>query len=187
MPEIAQQTRKPGLSAFIPVGIFALVILFLGIGLTKDPHKLPSTMIDRPMPDFQLDAIAPGIPVLTNQDLKQNISLVNIFGSWCASCLTEHPTLMRLQRENVIDIYGVDWRDTPEKGRAWLEQHGNPYTKVGVDADSKLAIDLGVTGAPETFVVDADGRIRYKHIGPITEDVWRDVFVPLLSNLEAEE
>lgn len=187
MSEIAQKTRKPGLSAFIPIGVFALVALFLGIGLTKDPHKLPSTMIDRPMPDFQLEAIAPDAHILTNEDLKQGLSLVNVFGSWCRSCVIEHPTLMQIKRENSIKIYGVDWRDTPEDGSAWLERFGNPYTRVGVDADSRLAIDLGVTGAPETFVVDANGQIRYKHIGPITEDVWRDVFVPLLSDLEAEE
>ena len=179
-----KSSKWANLAAFIPVGVFGAVAIFLAVGLTNDPHKLPSTMIDRPMPDFMLEPIAPGVKVLNNSDLLGEVSLVNVFGSWCQSCIVEHPTLMRLNEEGVIDIYGVDWRDKPGAGQAWLERFGDPYTRTGADAESRLAIDLGVTGAPEKFLIDAQGRIRYKHVGPITEDVWEDIFVPLLREVE---
>ena len=182
--DIPERSKWAYLAAFIPVGVFAAVAMFLAIGLTNDPHKLPSTMIDKPMPDFVLEPIAPGATVLTNSDLFGEISLVNVFGSWCKSCIVEHPTLMRLNEQGVIKIYGVDWRDKLGAGQAWLDRFGDPYTRTGADAESRLAIDLGVTGAPETFLIDAQGRIRYKHVGPITEDVWEDIFVPLLREVE---
>lgn len=172
--------------AFAPLALFALVAVALATGLTNDPRVLPSTMIDRPMPDFTLEPLYADAPAFAPGDLGDDIALVNVFGSWCVSCVIEHPTLMRLSREGAARIYGVDWRDTPEDGRAWLARYGDPFEKVGVDAQSRLAIDLGVTGAPETYVVDREGRIRYKHIGPITDDVWRDVFTPLLSDLRGE-
>ena len=177
----------PAISAFIPASLFVIIVIFLGVGLTKDPHKLPSTLIDRPMPEFELTEIAPGEPVLDRGDLEKGLALVNVFGSWCRSCVIEHPTLMRLSREQSIPIYGVDWRDKPGDGKAWLDRFGDPYARVGVDGDSVLAINLGVTGAPETFIVDSSGQIRYKHIGPITDDVWDEVIEPVLANLAQEE
>ncbi len=184
---LTEPKRGPRLSAFIPATMFLIVCIFLGVGLLNDPRALPSMMIDKPMPEFELTAIEPGADILSNADLRQELSLVNVFGSWCQSCLIEHPVFMRLSRENIIPIYGIDWRDKPGAGQAWLERFGNPYTKVGVDGESRLAIDLGVIGAPETFVVDAQGQIRYKYTGIITEEVWRETFIPLLAELEAGE
>lgn len=173
-------------TALIPLALFAGAAAFMALGLRNDPRELPSTMIDRPMPDFELTAIAPGKDVLQPDDLREDWALVNVFGSWCSSCVVEHPTLLRLSREADIRIYGVDWRDKPGAGQAWLDRYGDPYDLTGVDGESRLAIELGVTGAPETFLVDPAGRIRYKHVGPITDEVWEDVFVPLLAEVRGK-
>ncbi|MCA8888240.1 MAG: DsbE family thiol:disulfide interchange protein [Parvularculaceae bacterium] len=163
----------------------AIGVAFI-IGLTNDPRELPSTLIDKPLPEFNLPPVYEGEAEFTNDDLAGQVALVNIFGSWCAACRIEHPMLMRLTRQNAVPIYGIDWKDKPEDGAAWLRRHGDPYLRVGVDIDSKLAIDLGVTGAPETFVIDRSGRIRYKHVGPITDEVWRQTLQPLVRSLQAE-
>lgn len=183
--ETAKKSRGfPRWSALIPVGILAIIMGFFAVGLTKDPHALPTMMIDRPMPDFQLEPLSQDVPLLTQEDVRGHVTLVNVFGSWCVACAAEHPELMELKSRGAITIYGVDWRDTAFEGRQWLERYGNPYTKVGLDADSRLAINLGVTGAPESFLIDADGRIRYKHIGPITPEVWQGTLLPLIQNIE---
>jgi cytochrome c biogenesis protein CcmG/thiol:disulfide interchange protein DsbE len=173
-------------AAFAPLAIMVLIGAGLAIGLRNDPRELPSTLIDRPLPAFDLPAVRNGDVGFSDRDIRGRVALVNIFGSWCAACRIEHPTLMRLSRTKAAAIYGVDWKDKPEDGAAWLKRHGDPYILVGADFDSKLAIDLGVTGAPETFVVDRSGRIRYKHVGPITDDVWRDEMAPLVAALESE-
>jgi cytochrome c biogenesis protein CcmG/thiol:disulfide interchange protein DsbE len=154
-----------------------------------DPHLLPSVLLDTPVPTFSLtplpgratEASAP----FTTADLKGQVSLLNVWGSWCVACLQEHPNLMKLAEQGVV-IHGIDWRDTPARGAAWLRDHGDPYAHVGQDPDSTTAIALGVTGAPETFVVDANGVIRYKQIGPITPDVWRSTIQPLMAKLQTE-
>jgi cytochrome c biogenesis protein CcmG/thiol:disulfide interchange protein DsbE len=171
-------------AAFIPLAILLAIGIAFALGLKNDPRILPSTMIDRDMPDFILAPVIEGSEVFATSDLAGKISMVNVFGSWCTACVVEHQTLLRLTREKRIAIYGVDWRDTPENGTNWLRKYGNPYLKVGLDTDSKLAIDLGVTGAPETFIVDRQGRIRYKQIGPITEQVWRETIEPIILSLE---
>jgi len=172
--------------SFAPLALFAVVVIALAAGLRNDPRTLPSALIDRPMPDFTLEPLREGDIAFAPSDLEGHVALVNVFGSWCVACVVEHPTLMRLARENEVLLFGVDWRDRPEDGRAWLQRYGDPFEKVGVDAQSRLAINLGVTGAPETFVIDRDGRIRYKQIGPITDEVWRDVIAPLVRELERE-
>ncbi|VAW02089.1 Cytochrome c-type biogenesis protein CcmG/DsbE, thiol:disulfide oxidoreductase [hydrothermal vent metagenome] len=172
--------------AFIPLLVLVAIGLLFAVGLRNDPKRMPSVLIDRQMPDFVLEPVLTGQEVFQPSDLLGRVSLVNVFGSWCAACMQEHPTLMRLARQNRIAIYGVDWRDTAEAGAAWLAKNGNPYTKVGLDAHSKLAIDLGVTGAPETYLVDNKGRIRFKQIGPITDQVWRQTIEPIVLKLEAQ-
>ncbi len=192
MTENTQTTAAPERSALppwmaiIPVGLLALVAGFFAVGLTRDPHALPSTMIDRSMPTFALAPLTPESAPLVNADLKGRVSLVNVFGSWCSSCMLEHPELMEIGKSGRVALHGVDWRDEPGAGAAWLSRHGNPYEKTGVDADSKLAIDLGVTGAPETFIIDRGGRIRYKQVGPITPEVWAGTILPIVRKLEAE-
>ena len=115
------------------------------------------------------------------------MSLVNIFGSWCVACRIEHPFLMRVKAEGLVAIYGIDWREKdPDAGPAWLAKYGDPYTLVGDDPESKAAIAFGVTGAPETFIVDAAGMIRYKHVGPITPDIWEERLWPIVQDLRAQ-
>lgn len=176
----------PAWAAVIPVAVLLVIGGFFAFGLTQDPKALPSTMIDRPMPAFELAQLTPERDALTNQDLIGKVSLVNVFGSWCSSCVLEHPQLAEIGKSGLVALYGVDWRDPPSAGAAWLSRYGDPYQKTGVDSDSRLAIDLGVTGAPETFVVDRGGRIRFKQVGPITPEVWADTILPLIRKLEAE-
>jgi len=124
--------------------------------------------------------------MLTDQSLEGRITLLNVFGSWCQACLIEHPTLLRMNEQTSFDLVGVNWRDTRPDASLWLDRFGDPYDFILFDQQSKLAIDLGVTGAPETFVVDANLRIRYKHVGPITEVVFEQTFVPLIAALLEE-
>jgi cytochrome c biogenesis protein CcmG, thiol:disulfide interchange protein DsbE len=188
MTDTASSTprRLPRWAALVPVGVLSVIMGFFAVGLTRDPHQLPTMMVDRPMPAFQLQQLSDDTPNFTSDKLKGHVTLVNVFGSWCVSCVAEHPMLMDLSRQNLVTIHGVDWRDTPREGAAWLARYGNPYASVGLDADSRLAIDLGVTGAPETFLVDKAGRVRYKQIGPITEEIWEETLAPLVRSLEEE-
>lgn len=172
------------LKGLIPLALFAVMGVFLAIGLTRDPSTLPSELINRPLPTFEMETLS-GAPVVT-EDLVGEVALLNVFGSWCVACLTEHPLLMALSERGDVKIVGVNWRDTRVKAERWLTRYGNPYETIIFDADSLLAIDLGVTGAPETFVVDRKGQIRYKHTGPVTEDVWTDSLRPLINTLNAE-
>ncbi len=171
------------LGFYIPVAIFAAGVIYLAVGLTLDPHKLPSTLIDKPVPEFDLAPIEGFEQGLSSQDLKGEVSLVNIWGSWCVACIQEHPVLMELAKNNAIPIYGIDWKDPPGEGTAWLKKEGNPYTLIGDDANGRVSIDFGVTGAPETFIVDKEGRIRYKYIGPITPEAWNEIMLPLVEEL----
>lgn len=172
--------------AIVPLVAMGLVGAGLAVGLTNDPRELPSMLIDKPMPEFDLPALRPQDPNFRRDDLDGAIAMVNVFASWCVSCRLEHPTLMRLARESRVPIHGVDWKDSREDGLAWLGVFGDPYTRLGEDVNSKLAIELGVTGAPETYIIDRSGRIRYKQIGPITDDVWKETIEPLIRALEQE-
>nr|WP_070958662.1 DsbE family thiol:disulfide interchange protein [Hyphomonas sp. Mor2] len=174
-------------SRFIPAGAFVILVVFLGIGLTRDPSIIPTEMIDRDMPTFELTELYDETETVTDTSLIGEVSLVNVFGSWCVACLQEHPTLMQLHQDDTVRIVGVNWRDTREDAINWLERHGDPYDTIIFDGESDLAIEIGVTGAPETFIVDRSGRIRFKQIGPITSDVWRETIRPVLDALAAEE
>ncbi|MHA7870847.1 MAG: DsbE family thiol:disulfide interchange protein [Hyphococcus sp.] len=175
------------LAFIVPLAAFTAVLAYFAIGLQRDPSVLPSVLIDKPAPQFDLPAIEGRTEGLSTDDLKGEVSLVNFFGSWCVSCRIEHPLLMELARDDIIPIYGVDWKDPPGAGAAWLEQHGDPYTKIGDDADGRIAVEFGITGAPETFVIDQAGRIRYKQVGPITPQVWEEDILPVVQTLRGEE
>jgi cytochrome c biogenesis protein CcmG, thiol:disulfide interchange protein DsbE len=178
---------NPLLVRFAPILTFGVIAIALGFALTNDPKKMPSTLIDRPAPTFDLPALEPGSQGLATTDLGGTVKLVNIFASWCAGCRVEHPTLLRLAKDGAIPLYGINWKDKPGDGLKWLKANKSPYLKVGDDQSGRLGIDLGVTGVPETFVVDRTGRIRYRHAGPITEDVWQETFEPLLASLKVEK
>jgi cytochrome c biogenesis protein CcmG/thiol:disulfide interchange protein DsbE len=170
----------------LPALIFvALVGVFMS-RLGEDPSRIPSVLINRPVPEFALASLPERGAPLSSADLKGQVSLVNIFGSWCVACLVEHPVLMKIKESGAVPIHGIDWRERdPADAVRWLQKHGDPYDRIGYDGDSRVAIDFGVTGAPETFVVGADGVIRYKHIGPVTEEVWEDTLKPLIDQLRA--
>lgn len=174
------------MTRLLPVGLFLIVVIFLGIGLTRDPSVIPTEMIDRDMPRFELPELREADVTLTEDDLIGEITLVNVFGSWCVACLQEHPTLMQLSQADRVKIVGVNWRDDREDALAWLHKHGDPYAHIIFDSESDLVIEMGVTGAPETFILDPDGRIRYKQIGPITADVWTDTVRPVIDLITAE-
>ena len=167
----------------LPVAAFAALALWFAAGLGRDPGYIPSMLIDRPAPQFSLPPIAGRDRGFSSEDLKGEVSMVNIFGSWCATCEIEHPVLMEMAREGVAPIYGLNWKDRPGQGARWLREHKNPYIAVGDDPTGRAGIEMGVTGVPETFVIDRDGRIRYRHAGPVTEDVWREIFTPLMASL----
>jgi cytochrome c biogenesis protein CcmG/thiol:disulfide interchange protein DsbE len=172
---------------FIPAGAFVILVVFLGIGLTRDPSLIPTEMIDRDMPAFELTTLRDQNQSVSDHDLIGEPALVNVFGSWCVACLQEHPTLMQLKQDDTVRIVGVNWRDTREDAIRWLQRHGDPYDTIIFDGESDLAIEIGVTGAPETFIIDRTGRIRYKQIGPITPAVWRETIRPVLDALALEE
>lgn len=169
----------------LPLLIFLLLAAYFWIGLGRDPHVVPSVLINQPVPEFSLPPLQGREQGFTSADLQGQVSLVNIFGSWCIACRAEHRYLTKLAKEQVVPIYGIDWREkNPLDGPAWLKSLGDPYTRVGDDADSRAAIEFGVTGAPETFIVDAKGVIRYKQIGPITPEVWEQTLWPIVRRLQ---
>ena len=171
---------------FLPLAIFAVMGVYFALGLREDPSAIPSQMIDRPLPAFDLGGIAEGEPGLSRADLDGQVALLNVFGSWCPPCEIEHPMLMQISRSGRVPIYGVNWRDAPGAGAAWLARNGNPYHRVGNDAEGDLVFELGITGAPETFLVDRQGRVRFHHVGIIDETVWRGTLLPMIETLEAE-
>lgn len=176
------------LAYLLPVLLFALVAGGLGIGLRRDPSLLPSMLIDRPLPAFDLPGIAEapgGGPGLASVALKGEPALLNIFASWCAACPQEHPVLTRISAEG-FPVYGIAWKDKPQDSRDWLAKWGNPYRATAADENGRTAIDLGVTGVPETFIVDKAGRVRFKQIGPISPEQWEGTIKPLMAKLRAE-
>lgn len=169
----------------IPVAAFVALAAVFGIGLTKNPGVIPSQLIDRPLPGFDLPGLSAAAPGFGSKDLIGKPLLLNVFASWCAACPQEHPMLTKIAALGV-PVYGLAWKDAPADSAKWLAQWGNPYTRVASDPAARTGIDLGVTGVPETFVVDKRGRVRYKQIGPIDEATWTGVLQPLLAKLEAE-
>ena len=168
----------------LPVVVFAGLAVVFGWGLTKDPSLLPSTLIGKPVPEFVLPPVKGRALGLSNTDLKGEVSLVNVFASWCTACRAEHPLLMRLRSEGVVPVHGLNYKDKPDDAAAWLDKLGDPYTRTGADRDGRVGIDWGVYGVPETFVINRDGRIAYKHIGAVTPKVLDEKLLPLIRQLQ---
>lgn len=169
-----------------PVAAFVVVAGFFAYGLTLDPSKIPSVLIGKPAPEFTLPPVEGRTLGLSASNLKGEVSLVNVFASWCAECRTEHPVLMRLREENTVPIHGLNYKDKPEDAREWLDSLGDPYTRTGADLNGRVAIDFGVYGVPETFVIDKAGRIAHKHIGAISADALEKEILPLVETLQRE-
>ena len=173
------------LKLFVPLGLFALLAVLLFRGLSLDPQALPSALIDRPLPDFQLPRLADGEP-LVRADVVGEPMLLNVWATWCISCRVEHPYLQRLADEQGVLIYGINYKDDSAAAREWLSELGDPYRSSIVDAAGTLGLDLGVYGAPETYFIDAEGVVRYRHVGVIDERVWTSRLAPIYAELRAE-
>jgi cytochrome c biogenesis protein CcmG/thiol:disulfide interchange protein DsbE len=169
---------------FIPAIGFFVLALILWRGLYLDPKELPSMLIDKPMPKFALTTVDGN--EISNADLPNSMFLLNVWGSYCLPCLIEHPTLMRLAEEGEILVVGINYRDKKQLALDWLGDNGNPFAFSILDESGRFGIDLGVYGAPETYLVDADGVIRYRHVSVLDENVWRQDFLPAINKLQAE-
>ena len=167
----------------IPLGIFGALVVLLGIGLTMDPKKVPSPLIGKPVPDFELPLLHRQLTHFSPEDFKGRVWVLNVWASWCVSCRAEHEIITRLANMKLVDIVGLDYKDEPAEGRRWLQQFGDPYTFSVTDYDGRVGIDWGVYGVPETFVIDKEGIIRHKHIGPVTAQALQDEIVPLIKTL----
>lgn len=167
----------------IPIVFFALLSFFLWRGLSLNPRDLPSVQVGRALPDFTLSELPPSDSSFNSQQLRNQVVLLNVWASWCAACTEEQVFMLQLARQG-IPIYGLNYKDKPEDAVQWLAQWGNPYQRVVQDRDGKVAIDLGVYGAPETFVIDKKGIIRYRHAGVMTQALWQKTIAPLMKQLE---
>ena len=167
----------------VPLAIFGVLLVVLAVGLKLDPRYVPSPLIDKPVPAFKLAALAAETTSLDESALKGKPRLLNVWASWCSACRVEHPLLVSLARERGVEIIGLNYKDTREAGLAWLSEQGDPYQQNIFDPDGSLGLDLGVYGVPETFVIDAEGVIRHKQVGPLTEEIWRGEIAPLLGKL----
>src|SRR3954463_15591423 len=168
----------------IPLVVFVVLVVFLGIGLGLNPREVPSPLINKPAPAFRLSELHQSGKVLGKEDLLGQVWLLNVWASWCVSCREEHPVLVEFSKRNIVPIYGLNYKDQREDALKWLNQFGNPYTASVVDRDGRVGIDYGVYGVPETFVVDKSGVIRYKQIGPITPDSLKNKILPLVQQLK---
>ena len=168
----------------IPVAIFALIAWFLLKGLGKDPRELPSPLVGKAAPAFALPVLdSPGAE-WSPEKMRGKVWLLNVWGSWCAACQVEHPLLNELAKAGTVPIVGLAWKDKPENSTAWLAKFGNPYEVVVSDLAGKVAIDYGVYGAPETFLIDKTGVVRHKHVGPLTPEALRDRVLPMVRQLQ---
>lgn len=168
----------------LPFIIFIVLAVFLFIGLTLDPREVPSPLVGKPAPAFVLPQLhAPG-KQFTPNDMKGKVWLLNAWASWCVACEAEHPALMELARSNIVPIYGLDYKDKREAALSVLERRGDPYVMTVSDTDGRVGIDYGVYGVPETYLIDKQGIIRYKQIGPVTPENLREKILPLVAELE---
>lgn len=168
---------------FIPLIVFVILALFFWKGLSLDPSAMPSALIDEPVPRFELPTVKDESKMVTQEIFKGQVSLLNVWATWCISCRVEHPYLNKLSEEGVA-IYGVNYKDDTPAAVKWLQEFHDPYQLSIVDADGRLGIDLGVFGAPETYLIDQRGVIRYKHVGVVDERVWSKILQPLYDSLQ---
>lgn len=175
-------------SRWIPLAVFGLLALLLaaGVWLSRRPDReaLPSPLVGKPTPDFALPVLHEPARTVRAADLRGAPYLLNVWGSWCPGCRDEHPVITRLAESRRIRVVGYNWKDSREDALRWLEQFGNPYWLVLADEEGGSAIDFGIYGAPETFLVDAQGRVRWKHVGPLTEERVRDELAPLIEEID---
>ncbi|MBI5278143.1 MAG: DsbE family thiol:disulfide interchange protein [Burkholderiales bacterium] len=171
--------------AAIPLVIFIVLVVFLAIGLTRNPRELPSPLIGKPAPLFDAPGLHPArAERFSPKDMLGQVWILNVWASWCVACRVEHPVLMDLAKSGAVRMIGLDYKDLPEKGREWLAKFGDPYMLSAVDNDGRIGIDYGVYGVPETYLIDKAGVIRFKQVGPVTPEVVQDKILPLVKELQ---
>lgn len=167
----------------VPITLFVALGVLLAAGLQLNPREIPSPLIGKPVPKFALPPVQGRSLGLASADLRGEPSIVNVFASWCVACKEEHPLFMQIKREGLVPVHGINYKDRPADAARWLDDLGDPYTRTGADLDGRVSIDWGVYGVPETFVIDRDGRIAYKHIGPVTPKLLEETLRPLIAKL----
>lgn len=167
----------------IPLVLFVVLVVFLAVGLRHDPHEVPSPLINKPAPSFQLAQLKDPTQRFSAADMRGKVWILNVWASWCITCRDEHPLLLEYARSRAIPIYGLNYKDNREDALSWLAELGDPYVLSVSDLDGRVGIDYGVYGAPETYLIDRDGVIRFKQIGPVTPDVWTGTILPLAAKL----
>ena len=167
----------------LPLAVFVLMVGLLGYGLRLDPKKVPSPLIDKPAPEFSLVVLEAPQRQLSTADMLGQVWVLNVWASWCVSCRAEHEVISDLASRNLVNVIGLNYKDEPGDALAWLRQFGNPYASSVIDRNGRIGLDWGVYGVPETFVIDAAGNIRYKHIGPVTHESLEAEIMPVLKEL----
>ena len=173
------------LKFIVPLVIFAGLVAFFAVGLTRDPREVPSPFIGKAAPEFKLQQLHDAQATFSPEDMRGKVWLLNVWASWCVSCRVEHPLLVEMSKQHVVPIVGLNYKDKRDDGKQWLARLGNPYAVSAFDVDGLVGIDYGVYGVPETFVIDKQGVIRYKQIGPITPEALEKTILPLVKKLEA--
>ena len=168
----------------IPLAVFIILVAFLAIGLGHDPRTVPSPLINKPAPDFRLAQLHEPTKSFTTQEMRGKVWLLNVWASWCVSCREEHPVLMELSRSRSVPVYGLNYKDKREDALGWLSDFGDPYLLSATDPEGRVGIDYGVYGVPETYLIDRDGVIRFKQVGPVTPEVLKDKILPLVKDLD---
>lgn len=175
--------NKQRLFLFFPILVFIILVGFFWRGLSLDPNNMPSALLNKPVPTFSLPRLANLEETNTDKILHGKVSLLNVWATWCVTCREEHAFLNQLQKQGV-HIVGIDYKDNTLDAQRWIAELGNPYDEILVDEDGRVGLDLGVFGAPETYVIDKQGVIRYKHIGDLNQKVWSETIQPIVTALE---
>ncbi len=169
----------------LPFMLFVVLVLFFWRGLSLEPQKLPSSQLGRPLPAFNVPVLGHEENTMTSGNLRGQVILLNVWASWCAACVEEQVFLLQLAKEG-MPLYGLNYKDNTDQALKWLAEWGNPYRLIGEDAQGRVAIDLGVYGAPETFLIDSHGVIQYRHAGVLDEDSWKKEFLPRIDQLKRQ-
>ncbi|WP_223670482.1 DsbE family thiol:disulfide interchange protein [Kangiella shandongensis] len=179
--------NKKTVTAIVPIVVFIVLVVLFWFALDNDPKKLNSNLIDKPVPEFQLPALQNPEQVFTKADLPDELFLINVWGSWCGPCHIEHPYLMKYAQKFSIPIVGVNYKDKTIDGLKFIKDKGNPYHMIIADQQGNLGIDLGVYGAPETFIVDKMGTIRFRYVGVIDDRVWNKKLLPIMEQVKGSD
>ncbi|SHF77848.1 cytochrome c biogenesis protein CcmG, thiol:disulfide interchange protein DsbE [Loktanella atrilutea] len=180
-----EPAARRGISVLVVVPILVLALLAtFGWELLYGPSILPSALIGKQVPTFALPPVLGRNDGLSTRDLAGHVSIVNVFASWCVPCRAEHPVFMAFSKTGEVPLYGINYKDPPEQARAWLDELGDPYARIGADRDGRAGIEWGVYGVPETYIVAADGTIAYRHVGPVSQAILNDTLLPIVQRLK---